>query len=100
MPKDAREKDIIEADIPAEEKYRAPANEGWRAPFLGESGSEPGAAQHSIYDGAGNETVVVTTTNEEGVRKQGTGKTAEEAAKDARSSKEPIGEGFNPPPGH
>ena len=76
---------------------RAPEGEGSRAPLAEEKGTP---LQQSIYDGAGNEIVVVTTTNEEGVRKQGTGADAEEALKDAKETKEPIGEGFNPPPGH
>ena len=76
-------------------RYRAGQDEGYRAPHV----EETGIAQQSVFDGAGNEIVVVTTTNPEGVRKQGTGSTAEEALEDALDSKEPIGEGFNPPPG-
>lgn len=54
--------------------------------------------QMSVYDGSGKEYVVVVGQDDEGRRKQGTGETAAEAAADARSSKEPIGEGFYPPP--
>ncbi|MGH9277618.1 MAG: hypothetical protein ACRD12_05865 [Acidimicrobiales bacterium] len=91
MPDD---KDIIEADI--ESKHRANSDEGWRAPIT----DGDGPVQHSIYDGAGNEIVVVSGTDKEGTRKQGTGSTAEEAAKDVRDPKQVIGEGFYPPPGH
>jgi hypothetical protein len=94
MPDDTRQKDIIEADIDA--KHRAGRDEGWRAPSV----DETGVAQHSIYDGAGNEIVVVTGTNDDGVNKQGTGATTEEALDDVRDTKKPIGEGFYPPPGH
>src|SRR5436853_540511 len=51
--------------------HRAPPGEGARGPWA----SETGVVQQSIYDGAGNEVVVVTTTNADGVRKQGTGPT-------------------------
>jgi hypothetical protein len=74
-------------------QYRAPKGEGYDAPHV----EETGIAQQSVFDGAGNETVVVTTTNDDGVRKQGTGATAEDALKDAHDTKEPIGEGFYPP---
>lgn len=75
---------------------RAGPNEGYRAPRV----EETGVAQSSIFDGAGNETVVVTTTDADGRNKQGTGRNAEEAMKSAKDTKEPIGEGFYPPPGH
>ena len=76
--------------------HRAGPREGVRAP----SASETGVAQQSIFDGAGNEVVVVTTTNADGVRKQGTGPNAEAALEDAKSTKEPIGEGFGTGGGH
>jgi hypothetical protein len=79
------------ADSPA---HRAPEGEGARAPFVTEKG-EP--IQQSIFDGSGNEIIVVTIETEEG-RRQGTGATYEEALKNARASKEIIGEGFFPPP--
>ncbi len=79
--------------------HRAPAGEGYDAPRVDEGGS--GVAQQSIFDGAGNEVVVVTTTNEAtGQRKQGTGATAEEAMKSAQDTKEPIGEDFGTAGGH
>ncbi len=75
---------------------RAPEGEGVDAPMR----EDKGPIQSSVFDGAGNETVVVTTAGPDGKRKQGTGATAEEAAADAQNPKEPIGEGFYPPPGH
>lgn len=73
-------------------QHRAPAGEGYDAPRLEEGGN---VAQHSVFDGAGNETVVVTTTNETtGQRKQGTGPTAADAMESAQDASEPIGEGY------
>lgn len=74
-----------EKEFPSEDSYDAPADEGV------ESDS---AAQMSIYDGAGNETVVAMGENEEGRRAQGTGATAEEAMEDATSGDSILGEGF------
>ena len=78
------------------EVHRAGPNEGNRAPHV----EETGVAQHSIFDGAGNEVVVVTTTDADGKRKQGTGANAEEAMKSAHDPKQPIGEGFGTAGGH
>jgi hypothetical protein len=73
---------------------RAPEGEGVRAPMAGDLGH----AQHSVFDGKGNETVVVTVSDEDGRTKQGTGPTAEKAMKDAKGKKgaDPIGEGMGP----
>src|SRR5919109_3674027 len=76
------------------EQYRAGENEGVRAPFQ----EEKGPIQSAVYDGAGNEIVVVTTQDEEGTRKQGTGATAEEALKDAQDPEQELGDGFYPTP--
>ena len=54
--------------------------------------------QMSVFDSAGGEKIVVIGQDDEGQRKQGTGDSAAEAAADASSSKEPIGDGFYPPP--
>ncbi|MEW6154299.1 MAG: hypothetical protein AB1673_09975 [Actinomycetota bacterium] len=77
-------------------QHRADDDEGYRAPSV----DETGVAQQSIFDGAGNEVVVVTTTDEDGRRKQGTGASFEEALADAQDSSEPIGDGFGPGGGH
>jgi hypothetical protein len=71
-------------------QHRAPEGEGVDAPF--QKGKGP--IQSSVFDGAGNETVVVTTEGPDGRRKQGTGANAAEAAADAQDPSKPIGEGF------
>ena len=76
---------------------RAPEGEGVRAPFATEKGQP---LQQSVFDGAGNEVVVVTATQEDGTRKQGTGADAAEALKEAMETDEPIGEGFGTAGGH
>ena len=89
-----QQKDVIahtEHDV-----NRAGPNEGYRAPRV----EETGVAQSSIFDGAGNEVVVVTGTDADGRNKQGTGANAEEAMKSLSDTKEPIGEGFGTAAGH
>ncbi len=76
---------------------RAPEGEGFRASRPMEKG-EP--IQQSVYDGAGNEVVVVTADQGGGARKQGTGANAAEAMEDAMDPSEPIGEGFGTASGH
>ena len=76
---------------------RAPEGEGFRAPRATEKGTP---LQQSVYDGAGNEVVVVTHTDESGQRKQGTGADADEALSDALNKDEPLGEGFGTAAGH
>jgi len=81
-----------ESDHP---QHRAGPGEGVRAP----SATETGVSEISIFDGAGNESVVRTTTDADGNRAQGTGASSEEAAADAeRLLKDGggIGEGFGP----
>ena len=70
---------------------RAPEGQGVRAGPATQKG-EP--IQQSVFDGAGNEIVVVTETDEQGQRKQGTGADAAEAMADAQDKSEPIGEDF------
>ena len=76
-----------EQEFPTEDSYVAPAGEGVEA---------EDAPQMSIYDGAGNETVVAMAENEQGRRAQGTGATAEEALEDAKSGDSILGKGFGP----
>ena len=52
------------------ESHRAGPGEGIRAPFAQDSG---GQAQTSVFDGKGNESVVVFGENEDGRPAQGTG---------------------------
>ncbi len=82
-----------ESDHP---QHRAGPGEGVRAPLA----TETGVSEISTFDGAGNETVVRTTTDADGHRAQGTGESSEAAAADAERllKKEGggIGEGFGP----
>lgn len=59
---------------------RVGPTEGQRAPHV----EELGHAEHSVYDGSGQEVVVVTTTDADGRQSQGSGETAEEAIADAQ----------------
>lgn len=71
---------------------RSPPGQGQDAPLA--QGSGGGEIEHSIFDGHGEEVVVVETTNEEGVVAQGTGATAEEARADAKDPGDLLGEGY------
>ena len=77
-----------------EPKYRAGPGEGVRAPLV-QHGADH--AEFSIFDGAGNERVVVLTTDDEGRASQGVGSTSEEAMADARRPGHPRDKGFTPP---
>ncbi len=77
------------------EQHRAGPNEGVRAPFSTESGEEP---QISIFDGKGNESVVVVGADDDGNRKQGTGPDREAALKNMKDTKDPLGPDFSPGP--
>lgn len=76
-----------EKEFPGDDAYVASDAEGIDA-------DDP--SQMSLYDGAGNETVVVMAENEQGRRAQGTGATAEEARADAEKGDSLLGEGFGP----
>ena len=75
------------------EQHRAGPNEGVRAPLSRDSG---GPAQISVFDGKGNESVVVVDENEEGKLSQGTGPSAAEAWEDAKDPGDTLGEDFGP----
>ena len=75
-----------------EDRYRAGPGEGVRAPLTTEGADHP---EFSVFDGQGNESVVVVGTDAKGRTSQGTGETSEEAAADA--AKTDLGEGFGPP---
>lgn len=70
---------------------RAPAGEGVSAPFAEDSGGPP---QMSVFDGAGNESVVTLGVNEDGRVAEGTGATLEDARKDAGMGDSVIGDDF------
>ena len=79
------------------EQHRAGAGEGVRAPFA----TETGVSEISVFDGAGNESVVRTVGDESGGRVQGTGPTSEAAQADAeklqkKGGRQDIGEAFGP----
>lgn len=65
---------------------RVADDEGQRGPHV----EETGVAQHSVYDGSGQEIVVVTTTDESGRPAQGSGRSVDEALKDARKGGYPA----------
>lgn len=73
------------------EQHRAGPDEGVRAPFSTESGEPP---QISIFDGKGDESVVVAADNDAGIPSQGTGASAEEALADAKDPSDTLGEDF------
>lgn len=75
------------------EQHRAGPGEGVRAPLSRDSGGPP---QISVFDGKGNEEVVVVDENEEGKLSQGTGPDAATAAENAKDPGDTLGEGFGP----
>ena len=70
------------------EQQRTPEGQGAQSTM---SEQEPGPAEMSIFDGKGNEQVMVTTDSDEGTATQGAGDTVEEAIKDAKSEGGPMG---------
>lgn len=79
------------------EQHRAGAGEGVRAPYA----SETGVSEISVFDGAGNESVVRTVGGEDGSRVQGTGPTSAAAADNAqelldKGGRQDIGEAMGP----
>jgi hypothetical protein len=78
---------IGETDHP---QHRAGPGEGVRAPFVSE-GDHP---EFSIFDGKGNESVVVVTADDEGRTAEGTGPTSEAAMADAKKPGERLGDAF------
>jgi hypothetical protein len=79
------------------EQHRAGEGEGVRAPFA----TETGVSEISVFDGAGNESVVRTVGGEDGSRVQGTGPTSAAAADNAeelleKGGRQDIGEAMGP----
>ena len=70
---------------------RAGPGEGVRAPLAQDTGGE---AQISVFDGKGNERVVVATQNPEGNLAQGTGDDAASARAEAHRGEEHPGSSF------
>jgi hypothetical protein len=78
-------------------QHRAGAGEGVRAPFA----TETGVSEISVFDGAGNESVVRTVGDESGGRVQGTGPTSAAAAENAeelleKGGRQDIGDAMGP----
>jgi len=78
-------------------QHRAGAGEGVRAPFA----TETGVSEISVFDGAGNESVVRTKGDETGRRAQGTGPSSEAAEADAdrlltKGGRQAIGDAMGP----
>jgi hypothetical protein len=75
---------------------RAGEGEGVRAPFA----TETGVSEISVFDGAGNESVVRTVGAEDGSRVQGTGPDSAAAAAEAekllKKGGQDVGEGVGP----
>jgi len=72
---------------------RAGEGEGVRAP-LAQDGADH--SEFSVFDGAGNESVVVVGTNDDGQRVQATGESSEEATGALGKMKEKLGDAFGP----
>ncbi len=72
---------------------RAAEGEGVRAPLASDGADH---SEFSVFDGAGNESVVVVDTNEEGKLVQSTGASSEEATKGINKLKERLGDAFGP----
>lgn len=75
------------------EQHRAPEGQGVGAPMAQDTG---GPAEMSIFDGKGNESVVVVGDDAKGRRSQGTGATREEAMADTEDPDDLIGDAFSP----
>lgn len=74
-------------------QHRAPEGEGFRA----DTGDDSTPPQMSIYDGKGNESVVVLTADAEGKPVQGGGPTVADAVDDAETAEGGMSDVFYPP---
>lgn len=75
-----------------DEQRRAAPGEGVRAPFAQEGGGDP---QISVFDGKGNESVVVASTNQHGRSAQGSGNDVGEAEAEAYEGEKHPGSAFH-----
>ena len=82
---------------PDQEVKRAGEGEGVRAPLAAEGADH---AEFSIFDGAGNEDVVVVTENKEGKRVEATGDSSAEALKKAEDQDILASPAFDTNPHH
>lgn len=79
------------------DQHRAGEGEGVRAPLA----TETGVSEISVFDGAGNESVVRTVGDETGGRVQGTGPTSAAAEADAeklleKGGRQDVGDAMGP----
>ncbi|MDQ6613751.1 MAG: hypothetical protein M3083_03090 [Actinomycetota bacterium] len=72
-------------------QHRAGPGEGIRAPLVQDGADH---AEFSIFDGKGNESVVVVTTDDEGRTAEGTGPSSEAATQDAKKPGDRLGKAF------
>lgn len=75
---------------------RANPGEGGRAPSVEDSDSD--VPEYSIFDGKGNESVVVVGGDDDGEHSLGTGADREAALKNMKNTKEKLGPDFSPGP--
>lgn len=80
-----------------EDTHRAGDGEGVRAPLAQDGADHP---EFSVFDGAGNETVVAVTANDDGKIVQSTGGSSDEALKGAGKEDDRLGKGFGPRDDH
>ncbi|MGH9127059.1 MAG: hypothetical protein ACRDZ8_20405 [Acidimicrobiales bacterium] len=73
------------------EQHRAAPGEGVRAPLVSEGADH---AEFSIFDGKGNESVVVLGTDADGRPSEGTGPSSDAALADAKTPGKVIGKAF------
>jgi hypothetical protein len=83
---------IEESDTPI---HRAGPGEGVRAPLAQEGADH---AEYSIFDGKGNEQVVVVADNKHGKPVQATGDSSEEAASKVEDQEIQLSPAFDTPP--
>ncbi len=72
---------------------RAADGEGVRAPLASDGADH---SEFSVFDGAGNEQVVVVDTNEDGKLVQSTGDSSADAVKGVNKLKKRLGDAFGP----
>ena len=75
-------------------QHRSGPGEANDAPWA----KDAGHAEYAVFDGRGNESVVVVTDNEEGKPVQATGDSSEEAMKSAAKQDDMISKQFTPNP--
>jgi len=79
--------------LSAPDSNRAGEGEGVRAP-LAQDGADH--SEFSVFDGQGNEQVVVVDTNDDGKLVQSTGNSSAEATKGVKKLKKRLGDAFGP----